>query len=117
MAATANAAPAPQPSTKPAPTPPGGTPTLAGHWRSTSIVFESPRDEHLVIRPDGTAETWIVTASSKTPITRGRWTVKGMMLSVAWEDGREWGQPFTFHEGQLVFPNRPNQRQLWEGMR
>lgn len=115
MAAAANAAPAPEPPAKTAPTPaPSGPPTLAGHWRSTSIVFDSPRDEHLVLRQDGTAETWIVTASSKAPATRGRWTTKGTMLSVSWEDGREWGQPFTFYQGQLVFPNVPNGRQFWE---
>ena len=58
-----------------------------------------------------------MTASGRTPVTRGKWNVTGTMLSVAWEDGREWGQPFTFHEGQLVFPNVPNQRQFWEVIR
>jgi hypothetical protein len=100
----------------PKPVPSRG-PTLVGHWRSTTISFESPRDEHLVVREDGTAETWIVTASSRTPVTRGRWIAKGTTLSVDWEDGRRWGQPFTFHEGQLVFPNIPNRRQFWEAMR
>lgn len=112
MAAAANAAPA-EPPTQP----PAGKPTLLGHWRSTTISFGSPRDEHMVLRADGTAETWIVTASSRTPVTRGRWSTKGTMLSVAWEDGRQWGQPFTFHEGQLVFPNVPNQREFWEAIR
>ena len=96
---------------------PSRAPTLVGHWRSTTISFESPRDEHLVVREDGTAETWIVTASSRTPVTRGRWIAKGTTLNVDWEDGRRWGQPFTFHEGQLVFPNIPNRRQFWEAMR
>jgi hypothetical protein len=96
---------------------PSGAPTLVGHWRSTTISFGSPRDEHLVVREDGTAETWIVTASSRTPVTRGRWSAKGTLLSVDWEDGRRWGQPFTFHEGDLVFPNVPNQRQFWEPIR
>ena len=97
--------------------PPSQGPTLVGHWRRTSIVFESPRDEHIVLNANGTAETWIVTASGREPATRGRWTAKGTTLSVTWEDGRQWGQPFTFFEGQLVFPNVPNQRQLWEAMR
>ena len=114
MAAAANANPNTDPGQKP---PPGGTPTLVGHWRSTTISFGSPRDEHFVMRGDGTAETWIVTASGRTPVTPGRWSTKGTSLSVAWEDGRQWGQPFTFHEGQLVFPNVPNQRQFWEAMR
>lgn len=39
------------------------------------------------------------------------------MLSVSWEDGRQWGQPFTFYEGELVFPNVQNQRQFWEAIR
>lgn len=111
MAEAANkAAPAPPPV-------PSGAPTLVGHWRSTTISFGSPRDEHLVVREDGTAETWTVTASSRTPVTRGRWSAKGTMLSVDWEDGRRWGQPFTFHDGQLVFPNVSNQRQFWESIR
>ena len=97
--------------------PPSQGLTLVGHWRRTSIVFESPRDEHIVLNANGTAETWIVTASGREPATRGRWTAKGTTLSVTWEDGRQWGQPFTFFEGQLVFPNVPNQRQLWEAMR
>jgi hypothetical protein len=118
MSAAANGAPAPGPAAKPAPSPaPAGAPTLAGHWRRTSIVFENARDEHLILREDGTAETWTVTASSRTPATPGRWTVSGTQLSVAWEDGREWGQPFTFYQGQLVFPNVPNGRQFWEAIR
>jgi hypothetical protein len=80
-------------------------------------VFDNARDEHLILREDGTAETWTVTASSRAPATSGRWTVKGTTLSVAWEDGREWGQPFTFYQGQLVFPNVPNGRQFWEVIR
>lgn len=112
MAAAANADPAPG-----SKQPPVAKPTLVGHWRSTTISFESPRDEHMVLRADGAAETWIVTASSRTPVTHGRWSAKGTMLSVAWDDGRQWGQPFTFHEGQLVFPNVQNQRQFWEAIR
>ncbi len=116
MAAAANEIP--NPNTDPGPKPPpGGTPTLVGHWRSTTISLGSPRDEHFVVRGDGTAETWIVTASGRTPVTPGRWSTKGTSLSVEWEDGRQWGQPFTFHEGQLVFPNVPNQRQFWEAIR
>jgi hypothetical protein len=88
--------------------------TLVGHWRSTTLVFESPRDEHLVLRADGTADTWIVTASSKTPTTRGRWRSQGATLSVDWADGRQWSQPFTFFEGKLVFPNIANRREFWE---
>jgi hypothetical protein len=112
MAEAATSMPAPD--AKPVPS---RGPTLVGHWRSTSVAFESSRDEHLVMREDGTAETWIVTASSRTPVTRGRWSAQGTLLSVDWEDGRQWGQPFTFFEGQLVFPNVPKQRQFWEAIR
>jgi hypothetical protein len=120
MAEAANAKPAPGPTPVPNPSPkppPGGQPTLAGHWRNTRIIFEGPRDEHLVLSANGSAETWQVTASSRTPVTRGRWSVQGTMLTVTWEDGRQWGQPFTFFEGQLVFPNISNQRQFWEPIR
>jgi hypothetical protein len=120
MAAAANAEPAPDPTPVPNPSPkpaPEGKPTLIAHWRSTQIIFEGPRDEHLVLNANGTAETWQVTASSRTPVTRGRWNVTGTMLSVTWEDGRQWGQPFTFFQGQLVFPNVPNGRQFWEVIR
>ena len=116
MAETASAAPPPvaNPPSTPAP---GGAPTLVGHWRRTSVAFDNPTDEHLVLHENGTAETWTVSASGRTPATRGRWSAKGATLSVAWEDGRQWGQPFTFFDGQLVFPSIPNQRQFWEAMR
>lgn len=91
-----------------------GGPTVAGHWRSTTISFGSPRDEHLVLRAGGSAETWTVTATDRTPVTRGRWNVQGTALSLDWEDGRHRSQPFTFHEGQLVFPNIANRRKFWE---
>jgi hypothetical protein len=87
---------------------------LVGHWRSTSIVFESPQDEHLVLRSDGTAETWLVTASYQTPAKRGRWSSQGANLRVDWSDGSQWSQPFTFFERQLVFPNIPDRRQFWD---
>jgi len=32
---------------------------LIGHWRKTTIVFESPKDEHLVLHAGGTADNWI----------------------------------------------------------
>jgi hypothetical protein len=112
----AKAAATPPKPTAPQPERPARGATLTGHWRSTTIVFESPRDEHLVLRVDGTAETWIVTASDRTPVTRGRWRNQGTTLTVDWADGRQWSQPFTFFEGQLVFPNVANQRQFWEAI-
>jgi hypothetical protein len=56
MAEAANKPPAPSPAPTPVPT---GGPTLVGHWRSTTIAFETPRDEHLVLHKNGDAETWI----------------------------------------------------------
>jgi hypothetical protein len=113
----AEAAAPPKAADELSPSQPDGAPTLAGHWRSTQIVFDQPRDEHVVLRADGTAETWVVTADNRTPVTRGRWRVQGTNLLVDWQDGRQWGQPFTFHQGQLVFPNVPNRRQFWELVR
>ncbi len=113
LAAATRMAEAAKPADGPTPAPGGGQ-TLTGHWRSTRIIFESPNDEHLVLHPDGSAETWTVTASGRSQPTRGRWRTEGRTLSVDWEDGRQWSQPFTFHEGQLVFPNIPNRRQFWE---
>src|SRR5262245_54214540 len=52
-------------------------PGLVGHWRTTRIVFGSPRDDHLVLRVDGTAERWSVTASSSGPETVGRRAAAG----------------------------------------
>jgi hypothetical protein len=100
------------------PTAPSAVPVradvLTGHWRSTRILFEQPQDEHLLLRADGTAETWIRTASGTNPSRRGRWASGDHSLTVAWEDGSQWRQPFTFHDGQLVFPNVANSRQFWE---
>ena len=93
---------------------PGGAPELIGHWRSTTIVFGSPRDEHVVLRPDGTAENWVVTAVDRTDVKAGRWAGDGATLNVSWEDGTEWSQAYTFFEGQLVFPNVPNGRRFWK---
>jgi hypothetical protein len=36
---------------------------LAGHWRKTTIVFESPRDEDLVLNANSTFQIWTVTAT------------------------------------------------------
>ena len=115
LAAATRMAEAAAPVTPPAPRPaPERAQTLVGHWRSTRILFDTATDEHLVVRGDGTAETWSATASGRQPPTRGRWRTQGSTLSVEFDDGRRWSQPFTFYEGQLVFPNVANQRQFWE---
>jgi hypothetical protein len=89
-------------------------PALVGHWRTTRIVFESPRDDHLVLRVDGTAERWSVTASSSGPKTAGRWAVAGSVLSLTWTGDAQTSQAFTMYQGQLVLPNVPNRRVFWD---
>jgi hypothetical protein len=87
---------------------------LSGRWRSTRIIFDQPQDEHLLLRGDGGAETWIATASGREPARRGRWRTDDRVLLIDWDDGSAWSQPYTFHESQLVFPNVPGRRQFWE---
>jgi hypothetical protein len=115
-AATRMASAATGPPAAAQPAAPATVPVLTGHWRSTRIAFDSPTDEHVVLHADGSAETWTVTASSRSPVTRGRWRNQGSTLNVDWADGRQWSQPFTFYQGQLVFPNVPNRRQFWEAI-
>ena len=86
---------------------------LIGHWRKTTIVFESPKDEHLVLNADGTAENWVVTAESRSEAVTGRWSVEGRTLTLSFGENEN-AKPFTFYEGQLVFPNIPNRRGFWE---
>jgi hypothetical protein len=86
---------------------------LVGHWRKTTIGYVGPRDEHLVLHSDGTAENWVVTASSQTERTTGQWSVEGKTLKLSLGEN-EVSRPFTIYEGQLVFPNIPNRRQFWE---
>lgn len=87
---------------------------LVGHWRSTTVTFDNPKDEHLVLYADGRAENWVVTASSRSETTTGSWKVDGKFLTLLLEENEEVSLPFTFYEGQLVFPNIQNQRSFWE---
>jgi len=87
---------------------------LIGHWRNTRIVFDSARDEHMVFRGNGVVERWSVTASGRSGTVRGRWATQANILSLDWEDGSQWSRPFTFHDGNLVFPNVQKQRKFWE---
>ncbi len=87
---------------------------LVGHWRKTTIVFESPRDEHLVLHANGTAENWVVTASSRTEPLNGNWSVEGKVLKLDLGEGNRASLPFTIYEGKLVLPNIPNRRQFWD---
>jgi hypothetical protein len=86
---------------------------LVGHWRKTTIGYVGPRDEHLVLHADGTAENWVVTATSQTERTTGQWSVEGKTLKLSFGDNEN-ANPFTIYEGQLVFPNIPKRRQFWE---
>lgn len=89
---------------------------LVGHWRKTTIVFEQPEDEHLALHADGTVENWIVTASGRSAPTAGTWSVEGKMLNLLLDGHERISQPFTFYEGQLVFPNIANRRRFWENL-
>ena len=86
---------------------------LIGHWRKTTIVFESPKDEHLVLNADGSAENWVVTADSRSEPVIGRWSVEGKTLTLSF-GGNDRSNSFTFYQGQLIFPNIPNRRVSWE---
>jgi hypothetical protein len=92
---------------------PDGNRQLVGHWRKTTIVFGSPKDEHLVLHGDGKAEIWVVTAESRSEPVIGRWSVEGKTLTLSFGENEN-SKPFTFYEGQLVFPNIPNRRGFWE---
>ena len=48
-----------------------------------------------------------------TTIT-GTWSAEGKTLIISLEGENEISFPFTFHEGQLVYPNIPSQRGFWE---
>jgi hypothetical protein len=86
---------------------------LIGHWRKTTIGYTGPIDEHLVLNSNGTVENWTVTAyERKDPVT-GHWSVEGKTLTLSF-GGNDRSSPFTFYQGQLVFPNIPNRRGFWE---
>jgi hypothetical protein len=86
---------------------------LVGHWRKTTIRFEQPRDEHLLLGGDGTMSNWVVTAESQTEPVSGTWQVEGNILTIGVDGQVTMSQPFTFYQGQLVFPNVQNRRGFW----
>jgi hypothetical protein len=86
---------------------------LIGHWRKTTIGYTGPIDEHLVLHVDGTVENWTVTASERRDPVTGHWNVEGKTLTLSF-GGNDRSNPFTFYQGQLVFPNIPNRRGFWE---
>jgi hypothetical protein len=84
-----------------------GARALVGHWRKTTIVFEGPQDEHLVLNADGTVENWVVTASHRSSTAIGTWKVEGKILTLRLADNGEVSNRFTiwgtdyFGRGQL----------------
>ena len=86
---------------------------LIGHWRKTTIGYTGPIDEHLVLHSNGTVENWTVTAYERREPVTGHWSVEGKTLTLSF-GGNDRSSPFTFYEGQLVFPNIPNRRGFWE---
>jgi hypothetical protein len=95
---------------------------LIGHWRKTTTLYGSVRDEHLVFYPDGTVDNWAVAisqftgAESREGKTTGRWEIEGKLLIIDWGD-KQSSRPFFFHQGQLVWPNIPNARRFWDRVR
>jgi len=86
---------------------------LIGHWRKTTIGYTGPIDEHLVLNSNGTVENWTVTAYERREPATGHWSVEGKTLTLSF-GGNDRSNPFTFYQGQLVFPNIPNRRGFWE---
>jgi len=86
---------------------------LIGHWRKTTIGYTGPIDEHLVLHVDTTVENWTATAYERRELVTGHWSVEGKTLTLSF-GGNDRSSPFTFYQGQLVFPNIPNRRGIWE---
>jgi hypothetical protein len=86
---------------------------LIGHWRKTTIGYTGSIDEHLVLHVDSTVENWTVTAYERREPVEGHWSVEGKTLILSF-GGNDRSSPFTFYQGQLVFPNIPNRRGFWE---
>jgi hypothetical protein len=86
---------------------------LIGHWRKTTVSYTGPIDEHLVLHVDGTVENWTATAYERRDPVTGHWNVEGKTLTLSF-GGNDRSNPFTFYQGQLVFPNIPNRRGFWE---
>ena len=81
---------------------------LIGHWRKTTIVFESPKTNTWSFTLMG-PQTIGSTAESRSEPVTGRWSVEGKTLTLSFGENEN-SRPFTFYQGQLVFPNVPNRR-------
>jgi hypothetical protein len=60
-----------------------------------------------------TVENWTGTAYERREPVNGHWCVEGKTLTLSF-GGNDRSNPFTFYDGQLVFPNIPNSRGFWE---
>jgi hypothetical protein len=86
---------------------------LLGHWRTTVIIGDAPLDRNLVLKADGSAVRWTVTAQRRDPPESGTWSVTGRALVLSF-GGQTQQSPFTFHNGQLVLPNVQGRRRFWD---
>jgi hypothetical protein len=86
---------------------------LFGHWRTTVIVGDSALDRNLILNPDGSASRWTVTARKRDAPESGTWSVVGNTLVLNF-GGQAQQSAYTFHKGQLVFPNIANRRRFWD---
>jgi hypothetical protein len=73
---------------------------VVGHWRKTTVSYESVKGEHLVFHTDGTVDNWVVPVSgpyegrtSRTGTTTGHWIVQGKLLQI---DGETSSPPVRF---------------------
>ena len=89
------------------------TQRLIGHWRKTTVVFESPKDEHLILHADGTAENWVVTADSRSEPVMGRWSVEGKKLTLSVR-GKPELETVHLLRGPTRFSKYPKRRGFWE---
>ena len=88
---------------------------LVGHWRETRILLGlgvGPQDTNLVLAADGTAALWIARTAGSSAITYGTWSSSGNILSMTFQQDES--NPFTFYNGQLVYPNIQNRRKFWD---
>ena len=86
---------------------------LLGHWRTTVVIADAPLDRNLILKADGSATRWTATAQRRDPPESGTWSVADNALFLTF-GGQAQQTPFTFHKGQLVFPNSPNRRRFWD---
>ena len=89
------------------------SPELFGHWRTTVIIGGSPLDTNLVLKPDGSATRWTVTARGRDAPESGSWSVVGNTLVLNF-GGQVQQSPYTLYKTQLVFPNISNRRRFWD---